>query len=117
MATTRNQKLGQTAYCYGGYPKARKMHFHLIDFQWKRRGGRQYIGHNEDETAAVFIPLPNGLTAPIQHGAVDDAQKTLGIITCPSGNTMGSLMQKKGKNQKMAQRFDKWAASWSYDVV
>jgi hypothetical protein len=50
--------------------------------------------------AAVFFPLPNGLLAPIQHQVVDDAQKTLGIITCPSGNSTGSLMQMKEKTKK-----------------
>ena len=50
--------------------------------------------------AAVFVPLPNGTLAPIQHRVVDDAQKTLGIITCPSGNSMGSLTQMKEKTKK-----------------
>jgi hypothetical protein len=76
------------------------MLFHLIDFQWTRRGGWKYIGHHEDETAAVFVLLPNGLTALIQHQAVDDAQKTLRIIICPSGNSTGSLTQMKEKNKK-----------------
>jgi hypothetical protein len=58
------------------------------------------MGHHQDETAAVVIPLPNGSTAPIQHQVVDDAQKMLGIITCPSVNSTGSLMQMKEKNKK-----------------
>jgi hypothetical protein len=31
---------------------------------------------------------------------VDDDQKTLGMITCPSGNSTGSLMQMKEKTKK-----------------
>ena len=31
---------------------------------------------------------------------VDNAQKTLGIITCPSGSITGSLKQMKEKNKK-----------------
>jgi hypothetical protein len=50
--------------------------------------------------AAVFVPLPNGTLAPIQHRVVDDAQKTLGIITCPSGDSTGSLTQMKEKTKK-----------------
>jgi hypothetical protein len=48
----------------------------------------------------VFVPLPNGTLAPIQHHAVDDAQKTLGIITCPSRDSTGSLTQMKEKTKK-----------------
>jgi hypothetical protein len=48
----------------------------------------------------MFVPLPHSLTAPIQHRAVDDAQKTLRIITCPSGNSVGSLTQMKKKTKK-----------------
>jgi hypothetical protein len=31
---------------------------------------------------------------------VDDAQKTLGVVTCPSGNSKGCLLQMKKKTQK-----------------
>ncbi len=48
----------------------------------------------------MFIPLPKGTLAPIQHRAVDNAQKTLGIITCPSGDSTGSLTQMKEKTKK-----------------
>jgi hypothetical protein len=50
--------------------------------------------------AAVFVPLLNRMIAPIQHCVVDDAQKTLGIITCPSGDSTGSLTQMKEKTKK-----------------
>ncbi len=73
---------GKLLIAMGGTLKPEKCFIHLIDFQWTRQGGWQYIGHHKDETAALFVPLPNGLLAPIQHQAVDDAQKTLWIITC-----------------------------------
>ncbi len=91
---------GKLLIVMGGTLKPKKCFFHLIDFQWTRQGGWQYIGHHEDETAAVFVPLPDGSLAPIQHLAVDDAQKTLGIITCPSRNSTGSLTQMKEKTKK-----------------
>jgi hypothetical protein len=50
--------------------------------------------------AAVFVPLPNRTLAPIQHRVVDNAQKTLGIITCPSGDSSGNLTQMKEKTKK-----------------
>jgi hypothetical protein len=51
----------------GGTLKPEKCIFHLIDFQWTRQGGWQYIGHHKDENAAVFVQLPNNLTVPNQH--------------------------------------------------
>ncbi len=82
---------GKLLIATGGTLKPKKCFFHLIDFQWTRCSGWRYIGYHEDEMAAVFVPLPDRTLAPIQHRAVDDAQKTLGIIICPSGDSMGSL--------------------------
>ena len=36
----------------------------------------------------------------ITHWAVDDSQKTLGVVMCPSWNSNGSLSQMKEKAQK-----------------
>jgi hypothetical protein len=36
----------------------------------------------------------------IAHRAVNDAPKMLGVVTCPSGNSKGSLQQMKEKIQK-----------------
>ncbi len=58
---------GKLLIATGGTVKPKKCFFPLIDFQWTRRGGWQYIGHHEDETAAVFVLLPDGSLAPIQH--------------------------------------------------
>ena len=90
---------GKLPIATGGTLKPDKCFFYLIDFQWTRRSGWQYVGHHEDETAAVFVPLPNGSRAPIQHHAVYDAQKTLGFITYPSGRSTGSLKQMKEKTR------------------
>ncbi len=69
------KNLGKSLIATGGTLKPKKCFFHLIDFQWTRRGGWQYIGHHKDETAAVFVPLPNGSLVPNHHQAVDNAQK------------------------------------------
>ena len=65
-----------------------------------QKGGWQYVAHHEDVGAAVYIPLPDGQRAPISHLAVDEAQKTLGVTMCPSGNSTGSLHQIKSKAKK-----------------
>jgi hypothetical protein len=84
----------------GGTLKPDKCFYHLLDFAWTQKGGWQYIAHHEDKGAALFVPLPDGTMAPISHLAVDNAQKTLGVTTCPSRNSTGSLHQMKGKAKK-----------------
>jgi hypothetical protein len=91
---------GKLLITTGGTLKPKKCFFHLIYFQWTRQGGWRYIEYHEDEMAAVFVPLSNRTLAPIQHRAVNDAQKTLRIITCPSRDSMGSLMQMKEKTKQ-----------------
>ena len=48
----------------------------------------------------VFVPLPDGTMAPLLHLTVDNAQKTLGVTMCLSGNSTGSLHQMKDKGKK-----------------
>jgi hypothetical protein len=66
-----------------------------------KKGGWQYVAHHEDETAVITVPMPDGTTAPIKHRAVDNEQKTLGVVTCLSGNSMGILQQMREKTQKL----------------
>jgi hypothetical protein len=91
---------GRLLIATGGTLKPEKCFYHLIDFAWTQKGGWQYVAHHEDVGAAVYVPLPDGRRAPISHLAVDVAQKTLGVTTCPSGNSTGSLHQMKGKAKK-----------------
>jgi hypothetical protein len=44
--------------------------------------------------------MPDGTMAPITHLVVDNAQKMLEVVPCPSGNSAGSLRQMKEKAQK-----------------
>jgi len=91
---------GHLLIATGGTLKPEKCFYHLIDFTWTKKRGWQYTALHEEEEAALFVPLPDGKTAPISHLAVDNAQKTLGVITCPSGNSTGSLTQMKDKAKK-----------------
>jgi hypothetical protein len=91
---------GHLLIATGGTLKPEKCFYHLIDFAWTQKGGWQYVAHHEDVGATVYVPLPDGRRAPISHLAVDDAQKTLGVTTCPSGNSSGSLRQMKGNAKK-----------------
>ncbi len=86
---------GRLLIATGRTLKPYKCFYHLIDFAWTQKGGKQYIAHHEDECAAVSVSLPDGTMAPISHLAVDDAQKTLGVTTCA-----GSLNQMQNKAKK-----------------
>ncbi len=91
---------GRLLIATGRTLKPEKCFYHLIDFTWTQKGGWQYITHHEDEGTALFVPLPDGTMAPVSHLAVDNAQKTLSVTTCPSRNSAGSLHQMKGKAKK-----------------
>jgi hypothetical protein len=91
---------GKLLIATGGCLKPDKCFFHLMDFAWTKKGGWQYVVHHEDITATITVPMPDGTMSPITHQAVDNAQKTLGVVTCPSGNSKGSLLQMKKKTQK-----------------
>jgi hypothetical protein len=83
-----------------GCLKPEKCFFHLLDFVWMAKRGWQYIPQHDDKSTVVAVPIPNGTMAPITHLAVDNAQNKLGVGTCPSGNSTGSLRQMKEKAQK-----------------
>jgi hypothetical protein len=40
-----------------------------------------------DEDMALGVPLPDGSIAEIELLSVDSAKKTLGVVTCPSGES------------------------------
>jgi hypothetical protein len=91
---------GKLLIATGGSLKPNKCFFHLLNFAWSAKGGWQYIAHHEDRRAVITVPMPDGTVAPIDHKAVDNDQKTLGVVTCPSGSSYGSLLQMKEKIQK-----------------
>ena len=65
-----------------------------------KEGMAIHIARHEEEGAGLLVPLPDGKMAAISHLAVDTAQKTLGVTTCPSGNSAGNLSQMKDKTKK-----------------
>jgi hypothetical protein len=96
---------GKLLIATGSTLKPDKCFFHLLDFAWTKNGGWQYVAHHEDDAAAITVSMPDGTMAPIAHKVVDDTQKTLGVVTCPLGNSMGSLQQMKEKTQTWLYSF------------
>jgi hypothetical protein len=91
---------GRLLIATGGTLKPDKCFYHLINFAWTQKGGWQYIAHHKEAGANLHVPLPDGKMAAISHLAVDTTQKTLGVTTCPSGNSAGSLNQMRDKAKK-----------------
>jgi hypothetical protein len=111
---------GKLLIATGGSLKPEKCFYHLLDFAWLEKGGWQYIAHHEDGQASITVPMPDGTAAPISHKAVDNAQKMLGVVTCPSGSSSGSLHQMKEKTQKWldsltAGKLHRWMMWFSVD--
>jgi hypothetical protein len=90
---------GRLLIATGGSLKPEKCFFHLLDFAWTAMGGWQYIAHHKNKSAVVTVPMLDGTMAPITHLVMDNAQKMLGVVTCPSGDRVGSLCTMKEKAQ------------------
>jgi hypothetical protein len=60
----------------------------------------QYADNTARGKFGVNVPLPRGKEAPIAHKNVDHAEKTLGAMTSPDGNSAASiqLMQEKAQS-------------------
>jgi hypothetical protein len=89
---------GKLLLTSGGPLKPSKCFFHLISFFWKPDGTWYYTKNEDDEEFRAVVPLADGSFAPIEHLGVDVPNKTLGTMTCPSGNNKGAVnyMQTKG---------------------
>jgi hypothetical protein len=83
---------GKLLIATGGSLKPNKCFYHLLDFAWSAKEGWQYIAQHEDGRAVITVPMPDGTVVLISHIAVDDAQKTLGVVTCPFRSSYGSLL-------------------------
>jgi hypothetical protein len=60
----------------------------------------QYADNTARGKFGVNVPLPRDKEAPIAHKNVDHAEKTLGAMTSPDGNSAASipLMQEKAQS-------------------
>ncbi len=105
---------GKLLITTGGSLKLDKCFYHLLDFAWSAKGGWQYIAHHEDGHAVITVPMPDGTVAPISHKAVDNAQKMLGVVTCPSGSSYGT---DEREDTEMAGLPHCWTTSSKNDVV
>jgi hypothetical protein len=89
---------GNLLIATGGVLQQAKCFYSIISFEWK-----DVRWHYADNTApsefGVNVPLPRGKEAPIAHKNVDHAEKTLGAMTSPNGNSVACIQMMQEKAQ------------------
>ena len=84
--------------------KSLKCFYHLISFRWKKDGTWKYEDNEKDEELQLEIPRPDGSSVLIEHCGVNVAHKTLGVMTCPSGDSAAAVTMMKEKAQDWIDR-------------
>ena len=77
----------------GGALKPAKCFYYLIDYDWNDHGEWRYKEMDDDELMQYRITVltPSGQQVAIDCLGVEDARKTLGSMTCPSGSAKSAL--------------------------
>jgi hypothetical protein len=68
-----------------------KCFYSIILFKWVN-GGWSYASNETNTELGVIVPLPGGGRAGIGHKPVSHAEKTLGTMTSPDGNSRAAIM-------------------------
>ncbi len=94
---------GQKLIASGGALKPSKCFYYLVDYEWLETGEWRYRRFDEEDLQrfAIRVPTPQGNNVEIEYLGVDDARKTLGSMTCPSGDCSQTLL-------RMAAQADTW---------
>ena len=81
----------------GGSMKPAKCFYYLVDYDWLPDSSWRYhqLDDEEQERLQVKVPLSSGGTSRIQYLGPDHAIKTLGVMTCPSGDPTAALDRMK----------------------
>ena len=98
---------GKLLIATGGALKPSKCSCYLISFKFKKDGTWIYEA-NESEWEMV-VPLANGEEKAIEHLSVSTAIKTLGSMTCPSGDNTAALARMVSQAEEWHSRL---LANW-----
>ena len=79
--------------------KPAKCFYHLISFLWKPDGTWVYAANETRQDLQIWVPQSDDSMAEIVHLGVNQASKTLGSMTCPSGDPAKVLMRISDKAQ------------------
>ncbi len=75
-----------------------KCFYSIISFDWNN-GDWSYASNSLEAKLRLTVPLPGSGNALIDHKPVEHAEKTLGAMTSPDGNSAAaiSMMQEKAQ--------------------
>jgi hypothetical protein len=79
--------------------------YSIISFDWNN-GDWIYAPNMSNDSLTITVSLPGGNTTPINHKPVEHAEKTLGAMTSPDGNSAAAIgmMQEKAQQWMNAVR-------------
>ena len=90
---------GNLLLATGGAFKPEECFSHLISFSWRPNRKWKYDNNEENEDFDLSVPMPDGVYVPIEAVTVDEAKETLGVWSCPSGDSSKAceIMESKGQ--------------------
>eukprot|EP00956_Cyclotella_meneghiniana_P008124 scaffold10809_cov23-Cyclotella_meneghiniana.AAC.3 len=95
---------GELLIATGGAYKPPKCFYHLISFEWDRKGQWSYASNHDKEEYQLVVPMPDGSEAEIVHLPVTESRETLGVWSAPVGTAEGAMTRIKTKAQEWIDR-------------
>jgi hypothetical protein len=90
---------GNLLIATGGALQPAKCFFSIILFKWKN-GDRSYETNASKQELGITVPLPGGGRASINHKPVEHAEKILGAMMLPDGNSDSAIEMMQEKVQQ-----------------
>ncbi len=93
---------GNLLIATGGALKPEKCFYSILLFEWVS-GVWRYKDNSISGSYRVTVPLPEGGSAAIAHRPVSHAEKTLGALTSPDGDSASAILQMQEKVQQWVE--------------
>ena len=90
---------GNLLIATGGALKPEKCFYLILLFEWVS-GVWRYKDNSISGSYGVTVPLPGGGSAAIAHRPVSHAEKMLGALTSPDGDSTSAILQMQEKAQQ-----------------
>ncbi len=90
---------GNLLIATGGVLQPSKCFYSIISFKWTN-GEWLYAENNICGEYGITVPLPGGGKAAISHKSVTHAEKTLGAMMSPDGDSIASIRMMQDKAQQ-----------------
>jgi hypothetical protein len=98
------QNWGKLLLATGGALKPSKCLYYLISFLWRPDGTWVYNKNENNISLSLRIPMSDGSSEEISHMPVNEAVKTLGSMTCPTGCNTVALNRMVSQGQEWADK-------------